>query len=59
MKVKELIELLEPLNPELEVRLVEMLEEPKGDEDPVFHYPNISNVEYDKHVTDEPVILIF
>lgn len=58
MTVKELIEILEPMKDDLEVRMIEMLEEEKDGKDPVFHYPNITFVEYDKTTLDHPVIMI-
>lgn len=59
MTVKELIEILEPMREDLEVRLIEMLEEETPETEPVFHYPNISVVEYDKTTLDHPVVMIY
>lgn len=56
MTVKELIEILEPMREDLEVRMAEVLEEKDGE--PIFHYPNITYVEYDKKTLDHPVIII-
>jgi len=59
MTVKELIEILEPMKDDLEVHIMEMLEPETEDADPVFHYPNIISVEYDKTTLDHPVIMIY
>lgn len=59
MTVKELIEILEPMREDLEVRMIELLEEGNGDTEPVFHYPNITTVEYDKTTLDHPVVMIY
>ena len=59
MTVKELIEALEPLDPSLEVRLVETLDDGDDEHEPTFHYPNISYVEYDKKSVGHPVITIY
>ena len=56
MTVKELIEILEPMREDLEVHMAEVLEEKDGE--PIFHYPDITYVEYDKKTLDHPVIMI-
>ena len=59
MTVKELMEKLEPLNPALDVRLVEVISEGSDDEEPEVYYPNITYVEYDKTALDHPAVLIY
>ena len=44
---------------DLEVRMIEMLEEETPESEPVFHYPNITTVEYDKTTLDHPVVMIY
>lgn len=57
MTVGELIKYLKPMNPELEIRLVELAEECGEDGEPVFYYPDISDIVYDEEACEKPVLL--
>jgi hypothetical protein len=58
MTIGELIERLKPLNPNVEVRLAELIQWEGPDGEPVLHYPQISDITYDETVCDKPVFLI-
>lgn len=58
MTVGELINCLKPMNPDLEIRLVEMIEECGEDGEPVFCYPMISDIEYSETACEKPVFLL-
>jgi len=59
MTVQELIEALEPMRPDLEVRMIDVWpEEPDEDGNPTFTYPNITDIEYKKDGPNGPCLLL-
>ena len=57
MTVGELIKYLKPMNPELEIRLVELAEECGEDGEPEFYYPYLTDIVYDEKTCEKPVLL--
>lgn len=55
MTVGELLKILKPMRPELEVRLAELMDEQTGE----LRYPHLTEVEYDEKVAEVPVVVLY